>query len=68
MKKTMLLVILSLLFSFMSFSQNISQPSYTDHGEKFLSSIFYDSLQVLHFPFGDTLRGRWERLPDSEWD
>ena len=52
------------LFTFAkSFEQTYNEPSYTIRANKLLSSISKDSLPVFQFPFSDTLRTKWERLP-----
>jgi Protein of unknown function (DUF3500) len=58
-----------ILFAFLcpiflkSICQSIARPTYTDRAEKLLSSISKDSLPVLQFPFDDSIRMKWERLP-----
>jgi hypothetical protein len=44
-------------------AQKINRVTYTDRAEKFLSCFNTDSLRILQFPFSDSLRGKWERLP-----
>ena len=45
------------------FSQTSQQPTYIDRAQKLLSAVTKDSLTVFHFPFNDTMRVKWERLP-----
>ena len=59
----MLLFFTTTLFFFASFAQSISEPTYSSRAEKLLSAISKDSLAVFQFPFSDTLRTKWERLP-----
>ncbi|MES1215874.1 MAG: DUF3500 domain-containing protein, partial [Bacteroidota bacterium] len=44
-------------------SQQVSEVSYTARMEKFLSSFDAGQSSLFHFPFDDTLREKWERLP-----
>ena len=44
-------------------AQMVNRATYTERAEKFLSGFNTDSLRILQFPFDDSLRGRWERLP-----
>lgn len=44
-------------------AQKINRVTYTTRAEKFLSGFNADTLRILQFPFNDSLRGRWERLP-----
>ena len=37
--------------------------SYSARAQNFLSSIGPEKMKSLHFPFEDSLRGKWERLP-----
>src|SRR4029077_19092434 len=46
-----------------SFAQSTNGSGYTNRAQKFLSSFRQDSLQFFHFPFTDSLRGKWERVP-----
>lgn len=40
-----------------------AQSAYSDRALKLLHSISTDSLAAFQFPFSDTMRTRWERLP-----
>ena len=63
MKKSIGLSVCLFCFSFASFEQTFNQPSYINRVEKFLSCISKDSLAVVQFPFEDSMRMKWERLP-----
>ena len=59
-------VVLSICFiPFFSASQsNInSNTSYCIRAQNFLSSLDADEIKILHFPFNDSLRHKWERVP-----
>jgi len=61
--KKLFILCLSLFILNKSFEQSFSVPTYIYRANKLLSSITKDSLPAFHFPFDDTLRTRWERLP-----
>lgn len=47
----------------MGSAQSLWKPSYTEKAQKLISTVSKHSLQVMHFPFNDTMRAKWERLP-----
>ncbi|MEO5594097.1 MAG: DUF3500 domain-containing protein [Chitinophagaceae bacterium] len=63
MTKVFMLIIV--LFSFFSkaVAQSFTIPSYISRAEKFLAASPKDSLPVFQFPFNDSMRMKWERLP-----
>ncbi len=61
--KQLCFLILFFAFSNQLTAQNINRVTYTGRAEKFLAGFITDTLRVLQFPFDDSLRGRWERLP-----
>jgi len=65
MKKSLIISQIIFLVSFFSFGQsNINiNTSYTIRANNFLSSFPSDTLKIFHFPFDDSLRQRFERLP-----
>jgi hypothetical protein len=65
MKKSFIVSLVIFLVPFFSFGQsNINNStSYTVRANNFLSSFPSDTLKIFHFPFDDSLRRRFERLP-----
>jgi len=63
MKKAIALFILLFHIFFASFAQPSLASSYVSKAEKLVASISKDSLPVFQFPFSDTMRKKWERLP-----
>jgi len=61
MKKNLIAFIGVSLITVFSFAQ--TNPSYVSRAQKFLSSFNADTLTLLHFPFNDSLRQKWERVP-----
>lgn len=43
--------------------QSLQSPGYASWADKFLTLFSKDSLLIFNFPFEDSLRGKWERLP-----
>ena len=63
MKKAIITFLFIGYFVSISFAQSTNGVSYTNRAQKFLSSFQQDSLRFFHFPFTDSLRGKWERVP-----
>jgi hypothetical protein len=63
MKKFGILFLFIFSFFIKSFEQSLTRPTYVASAQKLISSISKDSLPVFQFPFDDTLRMKWERLP-----
>src|ERR1700722_14572091 len=63
MRKSTILFVFLFSFFLKSAGQSFDQPSYVSKAEKLLSGISKDSLPLLQFPFDDSMRMKWERLP-----
>ncbi|HEY4876081.1 MAG TPA: hypothetical protein VIH86_10940 [Puia sp.] len=67
MKKTMIIFLCTCFSTVVSTAQsNINTgTSYTVRAQKLLSPFNDDIAKLLHFPFDDSLRQKWERVPDG---
>ncbi|MEO6315527.1 MAG: DUF3500 domain-containing protein [Chitinophagaceae bacterium] len=63
MKKQLFLFVLFLLAFFAVIAQPAYAPAYISKAEKLLATISNDSMGALQFPFTDSMRMKWERLP-----
>lgn len=63
MKQFLILFLFTQCIAQISFTQELTRATYSLRAEKFISAFNQDTLRVLQFPFDDSLRGRWERLP-----
>ena len=63
MKKLSILFLFLFSFFVRSFEQSLTRSTYVTNAQKLISSISQDSLPGFQFPFNDTLRMKWERLP-----
>jgi hypothetical protein len=62
--KKLLIILLTLSSCILnSTAQSITAPTYVDRAKKLLTAFPEDKLAIMHFPFKDTLRTHWERLP-----